>query len=363
VATADLSEDQNWVVSVVDTLTLEMAAEIRYARGRAPWILALDPGNRFLFAAGADNKVQVVDIRPESNTFHEVILDLALPRRHMANDGLTVSRDGRHLYVSTYEDVRLEGNIVVFDISSPDPRDWQMVADKPLGTDRVASAHPFEITTTDDPHKLLVTPRLNNQHSSIGHSLFTLEVTEEGSRFGMELDDILTVISVERDGPEPWYHTQSLLNPYDVEVVEWEGETYALVSDINGSFFGAQYSFGSKVGVIWDPFAEHGGPELIGSTTAIERGYAAELALSPDRSRLLVSYNGIGEVLVMDVDNMIRVAKNLSPEERATPIDQVPDNAIHITPLTLATGSRNATGSRGISFQIVRDGYILRDIV
>ena len=100
---------------------------------------------------------------------------------------------------------------------------------------------------------------------------------------------------------------RSVDNPRDIAVLP--DLSYAFVTDFATPLTFAHVQRGAKVGVIRDPFGVFGGPEYMGSTTPIERGYAQQIGLSPDGSRLYVGYNGVGEMLVMNVAEMLRAAR------------------------------------------------------
>ena len=84
----------------------------------AAWRLAVDPASNYLFAASSGQLIYVVDIRSDSPTFHQVVGRITLPHARMASDGLAVSPDGRRLFVSTYEQVHVDGHIVVVNIDN-----------------------------------------------------------------------------------------------------------------------------------------------------------------------------------------------------------------------------------------------------
>ena len=114
--------------------------------------------------------------------------------------------------------------------------------------------------------------------------------------------------------------------------------SYAFVSDLSWSVTAHGITNpGANVGVVRDPFGLADGPLLMAATTPIQGGDANSLALSPDGSRLFVSYSGIGEVLVMDTAEMRRaVETEPSLTFIHTPLDQVPGYDVHITPITIA---------------------------
>ncbi|MHB8955464.1 MAG: putative Ig domain-containing protein [Pirellulaceae bacterium] len=326
-------------VAVIDTLTLDVAATIPLPDDFQCWRLVVDPANDFAYAAGNGDTLLVIDIRADSEEFHEVVARLQLPHTRWTNDGMAVSPDGRRLYVSTYTTLRLAGSVVVIDIDPDDavarPDLYRaVIADIPLSVGG-STFHPQEIITTTAPDKFLVTPRV---HPTLSQPfVFTFTVTDpEPANLRTNIGIIRTAI--DDGGSSGGALNEDVIrtaveNPRDVAVLP--DLSYAFVTDFATPLAYARVPRGAKVGVIRDPFGLQGGPEYRASTTPIERGYAQQLALSPEGTRLFVGYNGIGEMLVMNVAEMLRASKEMSLEQRLRkPIDESSLGfQIHVTPI------------------------------
>ncbi len=112
--------------------------------------------------------------------------------------------------------------------------------------------------------------------------------------------------------------------------------SYAFVCDLNSKDVAQGMSNpGANVGIVRDPFGLRGTPWMVAATTPIEGGWADTLALSPDGSRLFVNYGGVGEILVMDAEQMITTVETKpSLDFMQKPLDQIAGVDIHITPIT-----------------------------
>ncbi|MDH3210065.1 MAG: Ig-like domain-containing protein, partial [Burkholderiaceae bacterium] len=85
---------------------------------------------------------------------------------------------------------------------------------------------------------------------------------------------------------------QNIQRAADTVIVEYRGTQYALVADYNFLFndvhfnpdsnFGFGKQIGGKIGVIEDPFGEHGAPKFLGATTPIVGGAVEHLTLGAD---------------------------------------------------------------------------------
>ena len=344
VAAIDASSgDGHGAIFVVDTLTAKQVDEIPLYMN--PWRLATDPDNKFLYVAGGTRHVSVVNIDPESNDFHEVVDVIELTSDRMPTDGIAVSPDGRRLYVSTYEHKRVDGYVVVINIDPDDPESASrpVIADVHLAMqDR--TWHPAEIIPVDAT-RLLVTPR---PYLTVSQPyVFTFTLPDE---FSTDYEIGLIHAALPQVGPsdgslDPNIIARAIENPRGVAVTS--SLEYAFVTDFGQplpeGYYRVQRS--AKVGVIRDPFSIDGPADFIGSTTGIQWGFADEIVLSPDDSRLFVGYNGVHEILVMDAEEMITVSESMTPQQRIdTPIDQASES-VHIAPLVLGVAPR------GISLQ------------
>ncbi len=337
-------------IAVVDPLTFRTVDHIPLTI--APWRLAVDPDNKHLFAAGGASMVQVVDIDPESPSFHQIVRNIILPHERVVNDGLAVTVDGRRLFVSTYTDLRGSGNIVVVNLDRHDSHmSWgQIIADVPLEVPN-RTFHPSEIVVSNDPASMLVTSRVIDAISE--PYVFPVTIAnDDSSHFELEIGLIKTVVaSTTPTGGalNTDVIRRSVEQPSSVAIMP--DRSYAFVTDfavwMSPELLRVQR--GAKVGVIRDPFGLRGTPAFLGATTPIERGYADEVRVSADGSRLFVNYGGIHEVLVMSTEQLIAAAEALTPEQRLqVPLDDpsLPYH-IHIAPLVSGTDVSGFALQRG----------------
>ncbi|MHB8956711.1 MAG: putative Ig domain-containing protein [Pirellulaceae bacterium] len=346
-------------VAVIDAMTFKQVDEdwetlgdnfIKLPGGADALALAMSPRGDFLYVSEWGGTVHVLDIRPDSPDFHKVVQSIPVVTDRDLSQALAVSSDGRRLYVGIAEQTGPDGQLAVVNIDPADrpadpsadltdatanPRYWHRV----LGT--FTTIHtPIQIVPTAHPDKLAVTCAFRP------HKFYALTVTNDRPdplQFQVQLNNVATNLYF----PDLRLSRASydINDPWSVAVMP--DLSYAFVSDLSWSVTAHGITHpGANVGIIRDPFGLTDGPLLMAATTPIQDGDANSLALSPDGSRLFVSYSGIGEVLVMDTTEMRRAVET-EPHLTFihTPLDQVPGYDVHITPIT--TGG----WAGGFSFQ------------
>ncbi len=336
-------------VAVIDATTLKQVDEdpgtlgnnfIKLPGAADALAVAMSPRGDFLYVAEWGGAVHVLDVQPDSPNFHQVVQTIQVVTDRNFSGALAVSSDGRRLYVGIAERIGGDGQLAVVNIdptdkpadaaadlssASDNPRYWHRV----LGTFRTIHT-PIQIVATTHPDKLAVTCAFSP------HRIYALTVTDDRpdpSHFRVQLSQVRTNLLFPNSAGRADYNID---DAWSVAVMP--DLSYAFVSDLNWTVQAhGRINPGANVGIIRDPFSLGEGPLLMAATTPIEYGEANALALSPDGSRLFVSYSGIGEVLVMDTAEMIRAVET-EPHVTFihTPLDQVPGYDVHITPITVA---------------------------
>jgi hypothetical protein len=374
-------------IAVIDAMTLRLVDvapttaeldKIAFQGGRGVDVVAVDPMDHFLYAAGDSPDIYVIDIRPGSETFHQVVKTFALSdpthpysslsRKRLA--GLEVGPDGHRLYAAL-RSKEGGGYIVAVDLAptqnlrtKQDWEDW-----KPsfawFATEGLA---PYRLFTTSDPNRVAFTYNYTASGMwqervripvpiGLGWSV-NIEFWESGRvgasyqlfRFGtldmsrnVPVKDVKTTI-----GRHPLIHPLDMIHPgtnaYDGyflsaqtphDVVVLPDLSYAFVADWEWlGMTGYSGKRGDKVGVIKDPFGER--PEFLGSTTPIVDGKVFTLGLTPDGMRLYVSYLGTQEVRVLDVPKLKAAANSRDVDRSETPLDKIPGGPIiHVASLSV----------------------------
>ena len=83
------------------------------------------------------------------------------------------------------------------------------------------------------------------------------------------------------------------------------------------------HKIGSKIGVIKDPFTH---PVLIASTTPIPLGFATDMVLSGDGTKLYVTYQGAATIVVFNVEDLIKEATNVKANLTQFAVDDPKNN-------------------------------------
>ena len=343
-------------IAVIDTITFDQVdinpetPEVDYITPQGNGFIhqvTMDPLGHFLFAAGPAETVWVIDIRPNSPTFHQVLRHIDLPRERISISGIAVNADGTRLLVGTGTDIQ-QGYLTVFQLDpqneptaeEPAPAGWGE-----LLYDTALNGIPMAIAATTDPHYATFTYRYRvasfspwgGNNGPIPRNLSTLGTITLGDgapQIGsvttkVEGGNLNSLVNNYYSG----YYT-NILTPRNVTVMP--DLSYAFIADWELFLvYGYGGQRGDKVGVVNDPFGLHGDPTYLGSTTPIDWGLTTSVALNGDGSRLFASYAGVNEVLRMDTASMIATAESFTPREaERTPID-IANPGIHIGGLTV----------------------------
>ena len=343
-------------VAVIDTMAIRQA-DADLSTGAIDSIpipgfvhqIAVDPLGHFVFVAGNAPTVWVIDIRPSSSKFNQVLRTIDLPRSRPTIGGLAVTSDGKHLLVGTGTDYD-KGFMSIFKLDASNepwpgnlaPGQWGMpehdvalpgipqaisVSSDPQNPGHVAFTYRYRVTMTS-PYS-----------SSIQSNLQRIGLM----KLGGGTPTVSSVITKIQGGnlqsfATPFYsgYYTNILTPRDV--VLSSDLSYAFIADWELHLvFGYGGQYGDKVGVIRDPFNLQGQQKYLGATTPVDFGLTTSVALQGE-TRLFAAYGDVGEVLVMDVQQLIAAGESLAGnpiKAERTPLDQVAGFNVHITPLTV----------------------------
>ena len=363
-------------IGVVDAITLKQLPSIQLPNNAFHHQITIDPQDRFLFVGSPGNTIYIVDIRPDSPTFHQTLSSIVLPRERRVATGIAVSADSSKLLVSTGTEYE-EGYLTVFEL------DWDKAptAANPNATqfatllqDDDVGGIPHAITASTNPEYAAFTYRyrVSSYHPWGGGGGFqpnllrfqAVHLTDNGystervstAHIGGRLSPFT------QSFPYSGYYT-SILTPRDVVIAPDLSAAY--IADwelqlIQG--YGGQR--GDKVGVVSDPFGLANGPEFLGATTPIDFGCTTSVAVSADGERVFGAYGCLGEVLVMDTSALIATGQSRDVNQRevlpldldGTPLNPVVNPGVHITPLTTGGLVQGLSTQAGDFFDLKRFG-------
>ena len=187
--------------------------------------IVLSPRNDFLYAVDEGRAVYVIDVRPDSPTFHQVVNTIDLPAGTYFMDGLAINADGRRLFVSARQGQVSRGSIIVINIDPADrpsdpsvdledesenPRYWHRVI-KSITTGYL---FPGKIVATSQADKLAFTYR--NRDFAFG----TLKITNDTPHpdaFIASIQDVNTRLR-HRD-PDFERYSYSIRQPWAIAVM------------------------------------------------------------------------------------------------------------------------------------------------
>ncbi|MEN9317399.1 MAG: hypothetical protein RIS35_3792, partial [Pseudomonadota bacterium] len=317
--------------------------------------LALDPSERYLYAAGV-GAIHVIDLLQTSKDWHrvaDVIGGFSAPNAGRIND-LAVNSDGKRLFVAVPHTSlfgangwvgggRDKGEIVVINVdesdrpaeAGPNLRKWREVISTLDG-----GMEPWSLEPTLQRDKLLFTSRLDLRsglHTIVIDRDDPLAFKATVRAVNLTLNQETVGVSyIAGDGYFPnlttRLHRQQV---FDLDVRN--ASAVAITPDLRYAFVGDYYvpryyytrdtqlafdieelhEVGSKVGVVRDPFGLEAGVaagsgRIIAATTPIPMSFLSELELDGSGRKLYANFRGIGNVTVYDVDEMTARALNTS---------------------------------------------------
>ena len=324
-------------VYVVDAVTLQLhdvnpetdALDVIQIPGGTS-ALAIDPDERYLFAASGDN-VHIIDLRGGSDTFHQIletISNVGTPYQLISK--MAVNADGSKLFLTApattyYGGVqsytsggRERGKIFVININDGDrpengqpggPQKWRQVIGVLDG-----GVEPRDIKATSDPNKMVFASYLTNWRG-----FGTIQITNPNPvgfsatiglwRCGLSIPANSSVQKYDLD----IQNTSSVVVTPDLAygfALDWYHPNL-FQRDLDQLIRDNLRELGTKVGVIRDPFGLNGQPTYLGATSPIPLGFGEGMRLSSDGRKLYANYRGTGDVLVFDVKKLIEKIESL----------------------------------------------------
>ncbi|HND81548.1 MAG TPA: Ig-like domain-containing protein, partial [Accumulibacter sp.] len=316
----------NGVVYCIDLVTLQRIDTIALPSGRNLRSLAI-VGNQLLLAEGGETpgaRLLLLDIAPGSAGYHTHLLSLRWPGSDAITGfaGIAVGPDARTLVVSApkggilpalWSDRREQGDILVFDLSSLNPKTGAIAA--PLVPALPASGlrTPLIVSATDNPDRYLV-----SAPNSLRAGLATLQLARDEA--GQARLATLNTIPLIQGSENVRYDVLDLQRAQSAVWVKYKGVDYAIVADDNYGMLDPFYNdmergpefvqtgpssgswivpkpvaVGGKLGLVRDPF---GTPQYLGATVPLD-GYGIQnLALSEDGRALIGQLEGrFGSIL------------------------------------------------------------------
>ncbi len=316
--------------------------------------LALDPKGHYLYAAGT-KYVYVIDIRPGSETYFEVVdkMDGLQVNANGRINGLAVTADGKFLF-ATAPDTTLfgpgsfttghnkDGFVVVFNVNEDDRPDSTQVNTRKYHQ-RIAllpgGLEPWDIKATSEADKLIFTSRLDLQHglrtitirnpdplnfkADVKEISLKLNSDEVGIRYiGTGTGDAYFPTFTSRTGQ---YWDLDIRNASSVVVSP--NLDYAFVADwyvprlyyVGNPYLAVEiedlHGVGSKIGIVRNPFGDpefegsEKDTEIIAATTPIPMSFLEDIVLDPTGKKLYAHFRTAGTVAVYDTDKMIARAE------------------------------------------------------
>ena len=313
-------------VSVVDLMALPeidttretpTVDAIRLADGARPQAVVIDPKDNYAYIADQNlPKIYVLDINPNSTTYHTVVQTIKVTSP-LGLSQLAISSDGRRLFATGFDNTEQTPNRHIYAVNI-DPADKPSAegANERLWHQQIGviptASETEGIAATSDPKKMVFT----NGFASIRtiNNGEEIKLQDDSKGFG--------VLEIESDDPLNFraavsYAPLSLgvaTDYFDVNegvaVTVTQDGKYAFVAGRN-SRANVDTREGGNIGIIKDPLGSK--PELVAATRPIPNSLTNNLALSSDGKYLIASYptEGLGgNAYVFNVEEMIKAIEN-----------------------------------------------------
>ena len=322
--------EESGKVAIVDLMALRQVdgmpetpevEPIALPEGATPMALTIDKQDEYAYIADKNGgKVYVLDINPDSDSYHQVVetIELELNNESAQLREVAISADGRRLFVTASYSriyvVNIDPNDRPLDEESNSRKWWEQIG-------AVATAQgAMGLSATTDPLKMTFTS---------GHTQF------DGRGFGVlniTDDDPLTFEATTK-------YTSLSLAPisdyFDVDegvaVTIMKDGSYAFVAGRDtrgnaGTSFFPDPREGGNIGIIKDPLGDN--PELVAATRPIPGSLTNNVVLSGDDKYLIGSYPTLslnGAAYVFDVEEMIETIETLELKANGEDSDESPD--------------------------------------
>lgn len=316
-------------VAIVDVMALRQVDgmpetpevdPIALPEGATPVALTIDKQDEYAYVADKNGgKVYVLDINPDSDSYHQVVetIELELNNQNAQLREVSISADGRRLFVTASY-----SRIYVVNI---DPNDRPLDGDnsrqwwEQIGAVATATGA-MGLSATTDPLKMTFT----------NGNPFT-----DGKGFG--------VLNITNDDPNSFAATANYINlkldqfsdyfdlDEGVAVTITKDGSYAFVAGRDtkgntGTSFYPDPREGGNIGIIKDPLGDN--PQLVGATRPIPGSLTNNVVLSGDDKYLIGSYPTLGlngAAYVFDVEEIIETIENLELKANGEDRDELED--------------------------------------
>ncbi|MGB3641647.1 MAG: hypothetical protein WBA39_29335, partial [Rivularia sp. (in: cyanobacteria)] len=279
--------------------------------GAKPESIVIEPRSNYAYIAdGTHNLIYILDINPNSSTYHQVeTINVDAPNGLRK---LAISSDGKKLYGTA--PANPQGKIVVVNIDANDK------PDNPAANSRkwhkqiaVISTPNFSIEgieASSDPKKMVFTHRYSERH---GFGVLNVE-NDDPLNFKANADKTTDL--------KLSYQKLEVNQARDVVITS--DNRFAFVLGYNGyqanrgfNLIGENlYSpgtvgkyYGTNIAIIQDPL---GDAQVIGTTRPIPMGLGVDLSLTSDDRHLIATYPGINGYFVFDVEEIERTVDVLA---------------------------------------------------
>ena len=312
-------------VSVVDLMALreidtteETATvdAIRLPDGARPQAVVIDSKDNYAYIADQNlPKIYVLDINPNSTTYHTVVQTINVTSL-LGLSQLAIIRDGRRLFATGSDNNEQTSNRHIYAVNI-DPADkpsaegsnerlWhQQIGVIPTASDTEG------ITATPDPMKMVFTNGFASVRTIINGEEIKLQ--DDGKGFGLleiESEDPLNFRAKVNYFPLTLGAATDYFDVSEgVAVTVTQDGKYAFVAGRN-SRANINTREGGNIGIIANPLTD---PQLVAATRPIPNSLTNNLALSSNGKYLIASYPTLdlgGSSYVFDVEEMIKAIEN-----------------------------------------------------
>ena len=315
--------EESGKVAIVDLMALRQVdgmpetpevEPIALPEGATPMALTIDKQDEYAYIADKNGgKVYVLDINPDSDSYHQVVetIELELNNESAQLREVAISADGRRLFVTASYSriyvVNIDPNDRPLDEESNERKWWQQIG-------AVTATGAMGLSATTDPLKMTFT---SGQFD--GQGFGALEIVN---------DDPLAFEATTK------YTSLSLDVFWDYFDVD-RGVAVTIMKDGSYAFVAGRDTIGNtkinsreggNIGIIKDPLGDN--PELVAATRPIPGSLTNNVVLSGDDKYLIGSYPTLslgGAAYVFDVEEMIETIETLELKANGEDSDESPD--------------------------------------
>ncbi len=292
---------------------------IRLPQGASVDRMVLDKQDAYLYVADPHHAaVYVVDVRPSSSTFNQVVRAIPVGPAPYGLRSMAITADGGTLMAAApgypmFREYKGSGHVLLIDLV-PDNfpvgvtetgetiyehrPNWSQTGQIEVGPE------PFGLTATDDPDVVLMSDRRNE-----GAGYIVLRRQDDGKWIPRSIKTQLGAnVPI---GEYAQFDPLDVDNTSAIELIPGRVD-YGFIT----GFSSYDFSRGGNIGVIYNPLGlktidgkptEYDGkPALIAATQQIEIGLPDNLTVAADGRTLLVAFQGKKEIVAYDIPSIIK---------------------------------------------------------